>query len=417
MNSGQEHGVRIRRFPAPFRAALAICSDLDETPDRQTYWEIVRFLNSRKTTAMGAGVGLEVGNSIYFDMPQNQFAYWTTDDTGRRMIRALIQSGHIDVLHSYGDLAKSRMDAHRTLDELRRHDCWLRVWVDHSKAPSNFGPDIMCGRGDARGAAAYHADITLEYGIQFVWRGRTTGMIGQDVPLGIRSAMHMLHRPHPFASCRVLTKELVKIGLGACGRRRWRMYAENRACRPARLRDGQPIWEFLRSNPYWHGSGRGDTADGIADVLTDRMLDRLLECEGVCILYTHLGKVRDPRTPFGPGTVAAFARLARRCEEGGLLVTTTHRLLRYLTTRDRVRYSVTRGESGLRVRILSIDDPVSGDRAPTPDDLMGLTFSAAPAESIELGIAEEPPLVRAGRTGGKSTVAAFPWVPLTLPEL
>jgi hypothetical protein len=29
--------VKLRRFPYPYRAMLAICSDLDETPDRHVY--------------------------------------------------------------------------------------------------------------------------------------------------------------------------------------------------------------------------------------------------------------------------------------------------------------------------------------------------------------------------------------------
>jgi hypothetical protein len=80
--------VQLRPFPYPYRAMLAICSDLDETPDRHAYWEIMRFLNTTEETTMGPGVGLEVGNSIYFDMPPEQFAYWNTDDAGREMIRA-----------------------------------------------------------------------------------------------------------------------------------------------------------------------------------------------------------------------------------------------------------------------------------------------------------------------------------------
>jgi len=107
------NNVRLRSLPYPYRAMLAICSDLDETPDRRTYWEIMRFLNTTLPTPIGRGVGLEVGNSIYFDMPADQFAYWTTDDAGRDMIRSLIRTGHIDCLHSYGDLAGTRKDAIR----------------------------------------------------------------------------------------------------------------------------------------------------------------------------------------------------------------------------------------------------------------------------------------------------------------
>src|SRR4051812_9900410 len=76
----------LRRLPYPYRAMLAICSDLDETPDRHVYLETMRFLNTQELTTMGNGVGLEVGNTIYFDMPSDQFAYWNTDNTGRAMV-------------------------------------------------------------------------------------------------------------------------------------------------------------------------------------------------------------------------------------------------------------------------------------------------------------------------------------------
>lgn len=92
---------------------------------------------------MGRGVGLEVGNSIYFDMPPGHFSYWNADEGSREKIRALIRSGHIDCLHSFGDWATTRAHVERAWRELEKHDCHLRVWVDHSKAPTNFGPDIM----------------------------------------------------------------------------------------------------------------------------------------------------------------------------------------------------------------------------------------------------------------------------------
>jgi hypothetical protein len=77
--------MKILKIPYPYKAILAICSDLDETPDRNQYFNLMKFLNSRDLTPLGPGVGLEVGNSIYFDMPADQFSYWNTDDQGRRM--------------------------------------------------------------------------------------------------------------------------------------------------------------------------------------------------------------------------------------------------------------------------------------------------------------------------------------------
>ena len=144
--------VEVRHLPYPYQAAVAICSDLDLTPDKHVYFETSRFLNTTDATAMGRGVGLEVGNTIYFDMPADQFSYWNTDDAGREMVRTLIRSGHVDCLHSFGDLAQTRADAARSLDDLAKHGCRLEVWIDHAVAPTNLGADIMKGRGDVADA-------------------------------------------------------------------------------------------------------------------------------------------------------------------------------------------------------------------------------------------------------------------------
>ena len=256
-----------------------------------------------------------------------------------------------------------------------RHGCRLKVWVDHSTAPTNFGPDIMRGSGDVPGSPAYHADLTAAYGIRYVWRGRTTSITGQDTPIRLRSLKSILDPTHPVASTRTAAKQAVKIWLGRLSHTSWEMHAANRVCRPSRLRDGRPVWEFLRSNPHWAGPGIGATADGIASVLTQRFLDQLVQREAVCALYTHLGKVKDPRCPFGERTQAAFRRLAAMHERGAIHVTTTHRLLRYLTVRDSVRFTTSRVAGRTVIVIQSVEDPVSGSYEPSPDDVIGLTFA------------------------------------------
>ena len=407
----------LARYPHPYRAALAVCSDLDETPDRQTYAEIVRFLNTTETTSVGPGVGLEVGNSLYFFGRPGQYSYWTTDAAGRALAQRLIRSGHIDCLHSYGDLATEREHALRALAELERCDGRLRVWVDHSKAPSNFGPDLMCGHGDDRRAQVYHADVTLAYGIQYVWRGRTTAVLGQDRAAMSRGLLHLLRAEHLAASGRTVAKEMAKQALGRLGRARWRLHAANRVLRPARLRDGQPVWEFLRSNPHWAGSGAGATANGIADVLTERMLRRLCALGGACVLYTHLGKVRDARRPFGPQTVAAFRRLAAAQAAGEIFVTTTLRLLRYLTMRDTLRYSTEWRHEGVGIVLHELADPVLGVRLPSLDELRGLTFVLPRVESVTLRRASGAVVPCTLDHRGRTTIVSVPWQPLGAPEL
>jgi len=319
-----ERGLAVRQAPFPYRATLAICSDLDLTPDRHVYWETARYLNTHEPTSIGPGLGLEIGNTIYFDMAPDQFAYWNTDDEGRAMVRALIRSGHIDCFHSYGDLAGTRAHAGRALDELSRHDCRMTVWIDHAVAPTNFGADIMRGSGDVPGAAAYHADLTCGFGVEYVWRGRVTSVIGQDVP---RRLGGIFAREHPFASARTVAKEAVKGLLARAGSRKYALHAPNRILQPAILRDGRPVQEFLRSNPYWQAVDQGETASGLAGVLVPRMVDVVVARGGASILYTHLGKVKDPRQPIGPATQAALQDLVHRQRRGELLVTTTRRLL------------------------------------------------------------------------------------------
>ena len=362
--------VCLRLLPYPYRAMLAICSDLDETPDRHVYWEIMRFLNTAEETAMGPGVGLEVGNSIYFDMPPDQFAYWNTNETGRGMIRTLIQSGHIDCLHSYGDLATTREHAVRALEELAGHDCKMEVWIDHGGAITNFGSDIMEGHGDEPGHEAYHADLTISFGVQYVWCGRVTSIIGQDVPASLDG---IFRYNHPIASGRTLLKEAAKRKLAQKRNRKYAMHGPNQTLRPTTLRDGSKVYEFMRCNPHWGGVSSCEQGRYIHKVLTHGMLNRLIERGGTCVLYTHLGKIDVPQVPFNQETVAAFRQLSEEFYGGRILVTTTRRLMGYRRAVREIAY-----ESRWNGRNLSID--ISKRNAKTCidglsyDDLNGLTF-------------------------------------------
>jgi hypothetical protein len=328
--------VNLRLFPYPYQAMLAICSDLDETPDKNVYFETMRFLNTTEETTMGRGVGLEVGNTIYFDMPPGQFAYWNTDDMGREMVRNLIRSGHIDCLHSYGDLATTREHAGRALDELDRHGCRLKVWVDHGTAPTNFDGDIMQGSGDVPGSPAYHADLTIGSGVKYVWRGRVTSIIGQNIQ---RQYKGIWNASHPLCSSKTLLKEFSKGLLGRYGNKKYAMHAPNRILQKINLRDGQQVFEFMRCNPHWGGVGLSATAFGLSNILTKNMLQELITHQGCCILYTHLGKIGSNSILFSPETQKALILLSQFSQEKKILVATTQRLLGYCRTKTEVTIS------------------------------------------------------------------------------
>jgi hypothetical protein len=402
--------VELRAFPYPYRALLAICSDLDETPDRTVYWETMRFLNTTEITSMGPGVGLEVGNSIYFDMPPDQFAYWNTDDAGRAMVRALLRSGHVDCLHSFGDLATSRRHAGRALDELSRYECRPTVWVDHGLAPTNLGGDIMRGRGDLQGDEVYHADLTCAFGIRYVWRGRVTSVVGQDARRSLRAISRL---QHPLGSAITILKEQAKSLLARRGSVKYAMHGPNRVLRETSLRDGHRVGEFMRANPHWGGVSRGDTARGLAEVLTDSMLRRLVHREAISILYTHLGKVERRDEPLGPSTRGALHRLARWQRDGRILVTTTRRVLDYGRMSQNLKISAIEESGGLQIRVTTPEGSADPAR-----ELAGLTLYVPNMVPVRLNVdgRDLPAIERNAPDHTGHSSVSIPWVPLEFPR-
>jgi hypothetical protein len=368
--------VSMRPWPYPYRAALAICSDLDETPTAADYFEMARFLNTNEQTRLGIGVNLEIGNSIYFDMPAAQFSYWNGDDAARARLRALIQSGYVDCLHSFGDLATTRRHAGRALDDLARHGCGLKVWIDHAVAPSNFGADIMQGSGDVVGSDVYHADLTLAFGIEYVWRGRVTSVIGQDAA---RRLSGIASPRHPVASALTVAREAAKGALARAHHAKYAPHAANDLLWPAALRSGQPVVEFLRSNPSWAGISVHDTADGLGEVINAGLLQRLVDRQAACVLYTHLGKMRLPGRTLAPNTRLALELVARARSDGDLMVTTTRRLLDFCRARRTASWTATADGDGVRIDISTAALPTIERRR-----LEGLTFYTDTASRVRL---------------------------------
>lgn len=400
--------MTLRPIPYPYRSMLAICSDLDETPDSRVYFETARYLNTKEATAIGRGVGLEVGNTLYFDMDASQFAYWNADDRGRHSVRALIRAGYIDCLHSFGDLALTRKHAARALDELVRHDCRIKVWVDHAQAITNFGEDIMQGRGDVPSSPAYHADLTTSYGVRYVWRGRVTSVIGQNASRSLRG---IFDPRRPAASSKTIAKEWAKGALARGGNRKYGLHAANAVIQPASLRDGAPVTEFLRCNPYWQGVQHGATAAGIADVFTEKTLSRFAQRNGVGIFYTHLGKIAREPGIFQVNTRQAFERLARFYENREILVTTTRRLLGYCEAAQKLRFTVSRDAENRWIDVSS-----NG----VPDfDPSGLTFNVENTPNIRVRVdGKETRAIQrnpADWTGRESI--SIPWRRLEFPTL
>jgi hypothetical protein len=195
------------------------------------------------------------------------------------------------------------------------------------------------------------------------------------------------------------------------------MHGPNRLLRPTTLRSGHEVFEFIRSNPHWGGISCGDTAEGLAQVLREEALSRLVEAEAVSVLYTHLGKIRRIDEPLAPPTRKALTLLAQYSHAGKILVTTTSRLLEYWRAMPRVT---------LRSRFdgdyLMIDvTPEAGgiDSRGQLQQVSGLTvYVPDPARTcITITQREITRLIRNGpdHTGQRSV--SVPWHSLEFPKL
>jgi hypothetical protein len=156
----------------------------------------------------------------------------------------------------------------------------------------------------------------------------------------------------------------------------------------------------------------GETANGFASVVTGSMLDRLVAREGICVLYTHLGKVTSHQEPFGAETRRALRFLARYQDDGLVLVTTTRRLLGYCRTIREMKLSTaTIGDEF----VVDISMPAQADRL--PGDLDGVTlYVAEPARTrVTVGGREVAQVCRNNPDHTGRPSVSFPWPRLEFP--
>ena len=247
-------------------------------------------------------------------------------------------------------------------------------------------------------------------GVRYVWRGRVTSVIGQNVPRSLSGIWRSSHS----ASAKTLLKEAVKGVLALTGDTKYGIHRANRILRPIRLRDNRPVYEFFRSNPHPGGVSCGDTATGLAEVLVPHVLDTLVERKAVSIIYTHLGKAPSAAEPLPAPTRAALQTLAGYRDDGRILVATTRRLLGFCAARDRVRAVSRRDADGTVIEV----DIAPDERPLSAADLDGLTFYVDDPASARVVVdgREQLSLRRNGPDHTGRASVSIPWLPLEFPR-
>lgn len=391
----------MRKFPYPYQAMLAISSDADSETLRK-FNLVHEFINTKDMTPAGPGLGLDFSDSFFFYNGNREPG--AVDIDGRPMsdelsynkgvsnqpyaasiISHYIQVGWIDTMHTYGDFSEkdptktlfTRQLAAQAISELESAGDYLTVWTDHGNKSNvdNFGsfgtvPFYDYEQGANPTSPYFHTDLTIPYGIKFVWPDSTSDQ------LGLPSMIYPLHLP-----------------------------------------DGRTVWGFSRytnsaytldGNPEWNW-----TVYLLHDQITIDQLHKIEKDHDYSIIAQHLSGTLYP-FPLSADAQKALRLLAQEYYNGHILVARTSRLLQYNVVQQYIKYRVTQGTGETVIHILNIDDPVFGAYVPTVNQIRGVTFyTSNPWHTvIEIGNAPIPEnLVQVNPTDGRHQSIGIAWFP------
>lgn len=393
--------IKLRKFPYPYHAALAICSDIDGT-SLDNFISIHKFLNTNQDTEMGEGLGLSIGDSFWmYDRPNltnSAFSYFknlkSKESKAAPIIRDFIRAGILDVMHSYGNFATmgdfSRKLAITAIEELQKHNLTISVWTNHGgiESTQNMG-SLSWGKGDIptheeNGTSGeldcYHTDLLIDYGIRFYWDCEVslTSLVGQDSPVQYSEAYW---RSPLYSGFKLKTKSIIKGYLSFADLLYFKFHKkhfvpwqpfdfQNHLIQVDQLRDGNILFKFKR-----YGHGKLDWSDHLNFLLNDKVLDHLIKKQGYLILYIHLGdqKRKKDATPLPLETIQKLRQVAELYHLGKVWVETTSRLLNYNFIHKYLKWSVTPTESQYQIKIERLNANVPAYNL-SLDDLSGLTF-------------------------------------------
>ncbi|WP_155321315.1 hypothetical protein [Desulfosarcina ovata] len=377
--------VSLRPFPYPFQAALAIASDIDRC-DRSTFVQVHRYLNGTRS-----GLGLPISDSFFGTGKPHHMAYFLEDgrtpSEDAELIRCCLESGLIDTLHSWGafDFQPPREEflrpmAQRLMETLSARGLRVSVWSNHG-APINFQNLYVRTRpefvGDDPGSDYYTADLLDNLGIKFYWGGELVAL-----PLSSRRTFStvFMERRHQLET---IVKNFIKRLLErSATQRNPRMVLH--LCYPTTLRDNHSLLQFTRYNRHPSGVWGHPTRHTLRYALDSTALRKLIARQGYQIVYTHLGMPHDGSLPLFPEEDAkALETLADHYHQGRIWVATTSVLLNYWLAVHHLRWSAVAEGEKVVIRIIAIDDPVTGPRIPSANELAGITFySPRPHDTI-----------------------------------
>lgn len=410
-----EAEVFIRPLPFPYTSALGLTVSPGEGLTLERYLEALKFLTTTENTALGEGLGLEVGGAYIFYPPSPEWtAYFNPPGpeggTVRQIYGALIRSRTVDVLESFGmDEDFSREMAASALETLTTQGLTISTWADRFKSPDNLS--LSGGRGGQPNRLAYHLDLTAQAGLRFFWLGRTTPLLGQDTEISNQTFFSLYQPNRTIASSLEIMlafgRHLGSVLTGS----ETDPIRNNRLLGPVTFRDGRKGMEYIRYLPS------STEAVDLASQLGGNRLDKLQDLGGRIVVTSRLTPTGSGNL-FSPADLEILGKLKAANNDGRLLVTSTSRLLTLAASQNAVRWKVEEKDGEVLITIHEMDDPVSGPRPPDLAELAGLTFYVQDSTKARIFLEEhEVEVVRnlLDETGHESI--SLPWPRHRFPDL
>lgn len=393
INCGKE--IELRKFPFPYKSAFTICSDIDNTETVEEFIEIHNIIN---TTNTDSGLGLNIGDSFWFynelrellkspnidtskvinyfsgDEPDYGISYYDglSDSLSKaaKVINHYIGKGIIDCLHSFGhftDNTFTRKYAVRALDKLEKEKLFIDVFVDHGGPENKNNIGLLPSQlGDNPDKKEYHSDLSLNYGIKFLWSGQITHCVGQDGKITLEN----------------LIKQFIELVQDFRANHKVVWEHNNKLIQVMTLDDGQKIFDFVRYINRW---GKYSIADEpyIRFQISQKVIDELIGSQGYMIQYTHLGDNNGP--PYiSESTYKALRYIFKKSNDGELWVTSTSNLLNYYIHHKYLNWKYVVNKDEIKIFIESITNQVEGTYIPTINELKGITFYISPDKNIRV---------------------------------
>lgn len=390
-----ETQIALRPFPHPYKAALAICSDIDNC-DWKTFAAVHRFVNDPVN-----GFGLPTADSFFAwgREPQN-LAFYQPDGKTRSMyagrILDAIESGLIDSIHSWGDFHAIAPEpeflsglAGRMTDELASRGLQIKVWINHGDKYNrqNFLARLQQDyEGDDPSSPYFTCDYADSLGVKYYWWSEVLS--------------HPLSAQRPRRVSQFWNVNIVNTLKNGAKKLTGRSHRTIRnahlidLAHPVRLRNGRVYLAFTRFNHHPDGPWGQPTRHTFRYSLSRRSIEDLEAQEGYAVVYTHFGQPYGDGVELFPGPDRdALENLAEFYHDGRIWVAPTARLLNYWLASRRLNWrSYWEGER-IIIELLNMDDPMGGPRTPEKDELAGLCFyTPRPESTVILLSGKEAPL-------------------------